>query len=88
MPLIDWKLVISHHHLLHAVVQGTVRVLDTKKLDRATRAELLLSVAEEDTSSNLIMLQKLRARLDKCVVGSVWGREESKGGEGESEESC
>ena len=65
-----------------------MRVLDTKKLDRATRAELLLSVAEEDTSSNLIMLQKLRARLDKCVVGSVWGREESKGGEGESEESC
>ncbi|KAK2077910.1 hypothetical protein QBZ16_003778 [Prototheca wickerhamii] len=48
--------------------EGTVRVLDTKKLDRATRAELLLSVAEEDTSSNLIMLQKLRARLDKAGI--------------------
>ena len=48
-----------------------MRVLDTKKLDRATRAQLLLSVAEEDTSSNLIMLQKLRARLDKCVVDSI-----------------
>ncbi|KAL6781025.1 hypothetical protein ACKKBG_A09460 [Auxenochlorella protothecoides x Auxenochlorella symbiontica] len=47
---------------------GSVKVLDTRKMDRHTRGELLESLAEEDTGSNLVILQKLRARMDKAGI--------------------
>lgn len=43
-------------------------MLDTRKMDRHTRGELLESLAEEDTGSNLVILQKLRARMDKAGI--------------------
>lgn len=46
-----------------------------RRVDRDTRMALLEAVTEDQASNNLILLEKLRGRLDTCVAGGGLGRQ-------------